>query len=179
MKHSYYEQLIFSESDLSSSEKKILHAHMSDCPRCQKLSEAWGEISPLLMKPEMVSPKADFSSRWMASLQQRADAQKKRSVHAAIWSMAGTAMLCLIVFLGINLNAGNASRFFNRAANFSHDAQQFTTQIRNIIYIAVNKTPPFIWVLLLAAFLGWIAIGGVIWFFIKKNRTKVQYETNR
>jgi len=127
----------------------------------------------------MVSPKAGFSSRWLASLQQRDDAQKKRSIQAAIWSMAGTAMLCLIVFLGINLNAGSASRFFDRAADFSRNAQQFSTQIRNLFYIAVNKTPPFIWVLLLVAFLGWIAIGCVIWYFIKKNKAKVQYETSR
>ena len=83
-------------------------------------------------------------------------------------------MLCLIVFILVNLNARSTSGFFQRSVIFIQNAEFFENQVINFLYIALDKIPPFVWIIILVAFLGWVSIGGIIWYFLVKNKKKTE-----
>jgi hypothetical protein len=75
MSHHPYEDLIFSDQELTKQEAMALNDHLQECDACYQLSFASKEIEGWLDEAKMIEPEPGFMTRW----QIRFEAQKRQS----------------------------------------------------------------------------------------------------
>jgi hypothetical protein len=75
MSHHPYEDLIFSDQELTKQEAMALNDHLQECDACYQLSVASKEIEGWLDEAKMIEPEPGFMTRWQISF----EAQKRQS----------------------------------------------------------------------------------------------------
>jgi predicted anti-sigma-YlaC factor YlaD len=100
MNHWPFEDWLFADQSLSSTEKEALEQHLQVCDACRQLAGAWREIDTVLRKAPLIQPVKGFTQRWHARL---ANDQEKRQRRQTLWLFAfylsGAAVLLLMLGL--------------------------------------------------------------------------------
>ena len=89
MSHQPFEEWIFEDEVLPVEKTRMLQAHLEDCSRCRKLSEAWHGARLVLVDPEIVEPAHGFVTRWQA----RQTEQRRRAAREQVSCVLGSAIL--------------------------------------------------------------------------------------
>ncbi|MEA3441313.1 MAG: hypothetical protein U9R58_13630 [Chloroflexota bacterium] len=105
MNHKPYQEVIFSDRELTCDEADLLQDHILQCDDCYQLSTAWSAVEHELQTPQMVDPEPGFVARWQVRLeaeQKRRQNQQNLIMLSTTWG-ATAALLIAIVYLAIPL----------------------------------------------------------------------------
>lgn len=101
MSHHPYEDLMFSDQELTKQDSLALHDHLQQCDQCYQLSVASQEIESLLEEAPMVEPEPGFVTRWQIRYEaekKRSDMRQSRVMLISTW-VAGLAVFAAILYL--------------------------------------------------------------------------------
>ncbi len=103
--HLLFEELIFSEQELTSHENAELQAHVQECEDCRQLSEAWQAVENQLTRTPAVAPVSGFTRRWQTRLALDLQKQHHRQTNVVLLvSLFGALTLfLLLIVLGMPL----------------------------------------------------------------------------
>ena len=77
---------------LSSTQHRLLHAHLAECPSCTAQWEAMTLVSQIFHAAPMATPRAGFSARFEARLAYRQEQRRQ----VIIWLLLGIGVIALI-----------------------------------------------------------------------------------
>lgn len=101
MSHQPYEDLIFSDQQLSKQEAMALHNHLQECNTCYQLSVASKEIEGWFEDAKMLEPEPGFSTRWQFRFEAEKTQSELRQNRAMLITTigAGLAVFAAIIYL--------------------------------------------------------------------------------
>jgi predicted anti-sigma-YlaC factor YlaD len=100
MNHQPFEDWLFADYTLSSSEKAALEQHLQVCDACRELAGAWGEIEMLFRRAPLVQPEVGFAQRWHTRLaNQQEKRQRRQTLGLFAFYVGGAAILLLMLIL--------------------------------------------------------------------------------
>jgi predicted anti-sigma-YlaC factor YlaD len=66
MSHQPFEDWLFLGEGLPTQQERLLREHLTSCPRCRQLAQAWAEADGFLRATPEAAPAPGFVQRWQA-----------------------------------------------------------------------------------------------------------------
>lgn len=101
MNHQKYQDLLFSDQELSHQESVALQEHLQKCDSCYEFAVAWGEVENQLREAPMIAPQPLFTERWQATMEKeivRNTRKQNRVMLGITWGAAALFLMALLVF---------------------------------------------------------------------------------
>lgn len=164
MNHYPYEEMIFSDAELSREEQFELQQHVQKCESCNQLAAAWRAVNYDLEASTMVVPAPHFVNRWQARLEMDRLAthnKQNRLMLVITWSALLIVFGCLVYFtlpifyepkMFILTYLYQILNWFS-VVNY---IQSFSQTLANGTYGSIS----FLWIILAA---GIFTLFGVVW----------------
>ena len=170
--HLPYRDWIFEEDPLPAESTRELRRHLQDCADCRATAEAWDAARQSLIRAEVKSPRAGFTSRWKALAAERIRVPSSRPAWAMlVASSAGSLIMALALAVqtsaqGFSL-AGVFTRDLSAAAGALEDWMVTTNSMGTFLAILSRSIPPACY--LFAVF--FISLIGILWLllFVRTN----------
>lgn len=96
MSHQSYEDLLFSDEELTQQDSAALHEHLQNCESCCQLALAWQEVESQLQLAPLAAPEPDFVNRWALHLEADQKKREKRQNLVMLVTTWGTAAILLV-----------------------------------------------------------------------------------
>lgn len=146
MNHQPFEEWLLEEIPLAPSEKRLLDAHLQECPSCLALAE----VSVALRSARSVAPSNGFVKRFRQRLAARQQAQRRRFVLGLLL----LALIVLGILLGfswpfLNVLFADPGRailsWVSRFMTFCLTLQTLFATLQVLVRVGISLVPSSIW----------------------------------
>jgi len=161
MNHQPFEDWLLGSTQLDSTQKRELEAHLKDCTSCSSLAEVEG----ILQSPLMRSPQPGFGNRFQESLEAERRLRRVRTRQGlGILALSAFVLLGLAgVFVMTSIRANPVQMFVSWLTwwlNLVASAQTIGSVSLVLIKVIATFIPLPLWIVLLTAgclvVLGWV-----------------------
>ncbi len=166
MKQQRFEDILFSDKKLSSSEKKEIQIIVQENPESASLYENWSAVKLQLSKPSQQAPESGFTERWRV----RQQADQRRKVQAqAFWAILLTGLAAIATaYFAVGSTQSMLiliKDFFISAANQLLEFSSFFQILGRVAFSILQKFPPSWWASMAMA----LVLLPMLWFVVYRE----------
>ena len=171
MKQQQFENLLFGDVKITSSEKRKMKNHMLDHPDAAKLKSHWNDVKVQLDKTIKFRPSTGFTQRWLAL--QAADHRRKVQAQA-FWAILFSAIAAgTLAYLAIGSEQSlllYTKDFFISAINQMLEISSFIQVVFRVEVSILQKFPASWWASVASA----IMLLPILWFVVYRELISVK-----
>ncbi len=171
MNHQLFEKWLLNKESLSADQRSQLKSHLEQCGKCRTLAASWEQAEARLNKVKYTEPRPGFSKRWLNSLPERRQLRTRNLVRTWLFSLGGAALMSLVILIVISASSPTPSGFILGIAQVFQKLSFLIQQVRNFLFIIVNKAPYISWLALAVTGIGLLTVAALVWILITtRNR---------
>ena len=171
MKQHQFENILFGDEKLTSSDKRKMERHILNHPNAAKLESHWKDVKAQLNKSKAMRPQSGFTQRWLAF--QAADHRRKVQTQA-FWVILFSAIAAgLMAYLAIGSEQSllnYAKDFFISSANQLLEISSFIQIVFRMAVSILQKFPPSWWASVASA----LVLLPILWLVVYRELISVK-----
>lgn len=179
MNHQLFEKWLLNKESLAADQRSQLKNHLKQCEKCRALAASWEQAESQLSKVKYTEPRPGFSKRWLSSLAERRQLRTRNLVKTWLFGLGGAALLSLVTLIVISASTSVPSGFTLGIAQIFQRISILFQQVRNFLFIIVNKAPYISWLALAVTGIGLLTLTALVWILIttRNRRESLNHES--